>query len=131
MMLRASAVLAMLALMPQTTAAETVLRWGSPRDIYSLDPYSFGSTSNLAFLNHIYEGLVRYTPEFEVVPALAERWELVAPDTWRFHLRQGVRFHDGAAFTADDVVASMTRVSDAKSPLRGNIPTFIRKQTRS
>lgn len=125
MMLRASAVLAMLALMPQTTAAETVLRWGSPRDIYSLDPYSFGSTSNLAFLNHIYEGLVRYTPEFEVVPALAERWEFVAPDTWRFHLRQGVKFHDGAAFTADDVVASMTRVSDAKSPLRGNIPTFV------
>jgi len=50
--------------------AET-LRWGGARDIFSLDPYSYGSTSNLAFLNHIYEGLVRYTPEFVVEPALA------------------------------------------------------------
>ncbi|MDO5611953.1 MAG: ABC transporter substrate-binding protein [Paracoccus sp. (in: a-proteobacteria)] len=105
--------------------AENVLKWGGSRDIFSLDPYSYGSTSNLAFLNHVYEGLVRYTPEFEVVPALAERWDFVAPDTWRFHLRQGVTFHDGAAFTADDVLASMKRVSDPASPLRGNIPTYV------
>lgn len=124
-MLRTFALLALLAVVPQTGTADTVLRWGSPRDIYSLDPYSYGSTSNLAFLNHIYEGLVRYTPEFEVVPALAERWEFVGPDTWRFHLRHGVKFQDGADFTADDVIASMTRVSDEKSPLRGNIPTFV------
>lgn len=124
-MLRTSALLALLALVPQTGTADTVLRWGSPRDIYSLDPYSYGSTSNLAFLNHIYEGLVRYSPEFEVVPALAERWEFVGSDTWRFHLRQGVTFQDGADFNADDVIASMTRVSDEKSPLRGNIPTFV------
>lgn len=39
--------------------AEHTLRWGAPQDIFSLDPYSYGSTSNLAFLNHVYEGLVR------------------------------------------------------------------------
>lgn len=105
--------------------AENVLRWGGARDIYSLDPYSLGSTSNLAFLNHIYEGLVRYTPEFEVEPALAESWKLIGPATWRFHLRKGITFQNGAEFNADDVLASMERVSDPESPLRGNIPTYV------
>ena len=54
-------------------SAET-LRWGSRADLYSLDPYSVPSTSNLAFLNHIYEGLVRYGPDFKIEPALAESW---------------------------------------------------------
>lgn len=56
--------------------AETV-KWGSPADIYSLDPNSIPSTSNLAFLNHIYEGLVRYDKTFQIEPALATSWELV------------------------------------------------------
>ncbi|TYB83763.1 ABC transporter substrate-binding protein [Oceaniovalibus sp. ACAM 378] len=105
-------------------SAETTLRWADPLDIYSLDPYSYGSTSNLAFLNHIYDGLVRYTPEFEVVPALATKWELIDNKAWRFHLRQGVKFQNGAEFNADDVVASLNRASHPKSPLRGNIPLF-------
>ncbi|MEA1843954.1 MULTISPECIES: ABC transporter substrate-binding protein [Rhizobium/Agrobacterium group] len=103
--------------------AET-LRWGGRADLYSLDPYSVPSTSNLAFLNHIYEGLVRYGPDFKIEPALATEWKLVDEKTWRFTLRKGVKFHDGAEFTADDVVASFTRASDATSPLRGNIPVF-------
>ncbi|MDP9757356.1 ABC-type transport system substrate-binding protein [Agrobacterium tumefaciens] len=85
--------------------AET-LRWGGRADLYSLDPYSVPSTSNLAFLNHIYEGLVRYGPDFKIEPALATEWKLVDEKTWRFTLRKGVKFHDGAEFTADDVVAS-------------------------
>ncbi len=105
-------------------SAET-LRWGGRADLYSLDPYSVPSTSNLAFLNHIYEGLVRYGPEFQIEPALATEWKLSDDGkTWRFTLRKGVKFHDGADFTADDVVASFTRVSDATSPLRGNIPLY-------
>jgi peptide/nickel transport system substrate-binding protein len=104
--------------------AET-LRWGGARDIFSLDPYSYGSTSNLAFLNHIYEGLVRYTPEFVVEPALATSWELIDNKVWRFKLREGVKFQDGSDFTSADVVASMKRVSHPSSPLRGNIPLFV------
>ena len=41
----------------------------------------------------------------------------------RFRLRQGVKFHNGAPFSADDVVASLTRVSDDASP-QGNLPAF-------
>ncbi|MBB6466353.1 ABC transporter substrate-binding protein [Aminobacter carboxidus] len=103
--------------------AET-LKWGSSRDIYSLDPYSYGDSYTLSFLNHVYEGLVRYDANLEIEPALATSWETVSDTVWRFHLREGVKFHNGADFTADDVIASLTRVSDPVSPLRGNLPAY-------
>lgn len=108
--------------------AETV-KWGSRADIYSLDPNSIPSTSNLAFLNHIYEGLVRYDKTFGLEPALGTEWELVDGKFWRFKIREGVTFHNGAALTADDVVASFKRAADPGSPLKGNMPLFkdIRK----
>jgi peptide/nickel transport system substrate-binding protein len=105
-------------------ASANTLRWGAGRDINSLDPYSYGSTFTLSFLNHVYEGLVRYNADLQIEPALAESWETVESNIWRFHLRKGVKFHDGADFTADDVVASLTRVSDPSSPLRGNLPAY-------
>ncbi|MDV6228346.1 ABC transporter substrate-binding protein [Nitratireductor aquimarinus] len=105
-------------------AGAATLKWGSRADIYSLDPVSVASTSNLAFLNHIYEGLVRYGPDFQIEPALATKWELIDDKYWRFTLREGVKFHDGDAFNADDVIASLKRVSDPESPLRGNIPLY-------
>ena len=107
------------------SASAASLKWGGRADIYSLDPVSVASTSNLAFLNHIYEGLIRYGPNFEIQPALATEWKLIDNKYWRFTLRKGVKFHNGAEFTADDVVASMNRVSDATSPLRGNIPLYV------
>lgn len=119
----ATAVLAAVLLAGPAYAA--TLKWGGRADIYSLDPVSVASTSNLAFLNHIYEGLVRYGPNFEIEPALATEWKLIDNRHWRFSLRQGVKFHNGADFDADDVVASMKRVSDPNSPLRGNIPLYV------
>lgn len=103
--------------------AET-LKWGSSRDIYSLDPYSYGDSYTLSFLNHVYEGLVRYDANLKIEPALATSWETVSDTVWRFHLREGVKFHNGADFNADDVIASLTRVSDPVSPLRGNLPAY-------
>src|SRR5690606_6716148 len=93
------------------------LKWGAAHDIYSLDPYSYGDSYTLAFLNHVYEGLVRYDANLKIEPALAESWENVSETVWRFHLRQGAKFHDGAEFTADDVRASLKRVSHPVSPL--------------
>jgi peptide/nickel transport system substrate-binding protein len=106
------------------SASAQTLRWGAAREIASLDPYSFGDTFTLAVLNHVYEGLVRYDDQLHIEPALATSWETVSPTVWRFHLRQGVRFHNGAPFTADDVIASLQRVSHPDSPLRGNLPAY-------
>ncbi|MDP4032744.1 MAG: ABC transporter substrate-binding protein, partial [Pseudorhodobacter sp.] len=113
-----------LACLAGDVSAET-LRWGAARDINSLDPYSYGSTFTISFLNHVYEGLVRYNENLEIEPALATEWEVLEGNVWRFRLREGVKFHDGAEFTADDVVASLTRVSHPDSPLRGNLPAYV------
>ena len=106
------------------SAQADTFRWGASRDIGSLDPYSYGDSFTLGVLNHVYEGLVRYNRELKIEPALATSWEIVSPTTWRFTLREGVKFHDGADFTAEDVQASLIRATNEKSPLKGNIPAY-------
>ncbi len=59
------------------------MKWGAGREIASLDPYSYGETFTLSVLNHVYEGLVRYTGDLKIEPALAQSWETVTPTTWR------------------------------------------------
>lgn len=78
-------------------------------DAASLDPYALAETFTLAFLGLTYEPLVGRGKNLELVPALAEEWELVGDRTWRFKLRPDVTFHDGSPFTADDVVFSFER----------------------
>ncbi|MFO1210808.1 MAG: ABC transporter substrate-binding protein [Amaricoccus sp.] len=59
---------------------------------------------------NVFEGLTRFAPDGTIVPALAESWD-IAPDglSWVFHLRHGVKFHDGTPMTAEDVVFSFDR----------------------
>lgn len=88
--------------------AET-LRMASQGDATSLDPHSHNESFTNYFLANIYEGLVARDKTFEIAGQLAESWEQVDATTWRFNLRDGVTFHDGSAFTADDVIFSMDR----------------------
>jgi peptide/nickel transport system substrate-binding protein len=84
-----------------------------------------GETIN-ACLN-TFDGLLAYKiGGVEVVPALAEKYEPNADLTeWTFHLRQGVKFQNGAALTANDVVATYDMMWDAKSPNhKGNTGVF-------
>jgi peptide/nickel transport system substrate-binding protein len=60
---------------------------------------------------NIFDTLVTLSPTYEVLPGLATRWELRPPNTYRFTLRQGVKFHDGTPFTAKDVVWSIQRIA--------------------
>ncbi|HBT01713.1 MAG TPA: peptide ABC transporter [Citreicella sp.] len=109
-----------------TAQAETVLKWGANRDIGSLDPYSYGDSFTINVLNHVYEGLVRYNRDLKIEPALATSWEILEDQiTWRFTLREDVTFHNGNPFTAEDVVASLERVSHETSPLKGNLPAYV------
>src|SRR6218665_631211 len=58
----------------------------------------------------VYEGLVSYDrKKFAIETLLATSWKEISPTQMRFTLRQGVRFHDGSALTADDVVFSLQR----------------------
>ncbi len=98
------------------------LKMADSTDIAGMDPHSMTESNTIGFLHHVFEPLVRYNKELKVEPALAESWEVVDPTTWRFHLRKGVKFHNGNPFTADDVVASINRAVHETSPVKSNLP---------
>lgn len=68
---------------------------------------------------NIFESLVRLTPDYQVEPLLAESWEFVEPNTFRFKLREGVTFHDGTPFTSEAVVWTMGRIAEAGGGVLG------------
>lgn len=97
------------------------LRFAAQGDINSFDPYVFDETFTTGFLGNIYEGLIRRDADLKIQPSLAESWEMVEPTRWRFKLRQGVKFHDGSPFTADDVLFSADRVRANGSDLKNRL----------
>lgn len=103
-------------------------QWAPPRSLdYCRDANAFGVEA----LIPIYEGLVSfdYKPgedfrrELKVVPYLSERWEQPDETTFIFHLRKGVKWHDGKSLNADDVVFSLNFIRDQKNAClkRGNL----------
>jgi peptide/nickel transport system substrate-binding protein len=90
------------------------LKWGAQNDILTLDPHSQNHSTTHSIMQHTYEGLTRYTKDFQVEPCLATSWQQISPTHWRFNLRKGVKFHDGSPFTADDVVFSYGRIIQPK-----------------
>jgi peptide/nickel transport system substrate-binding protein len=88
--------------------AET-FRFAFQGDVASMDPYALAENFSSSFHHNMHEPLVRYDENLQIEPALAVSWELVDPKTWRFTLREGVKFHNGNDFGADDVVFSFKR----------------------
>jgi peptide/nickel transport system substrate-binding protein len=97
------------------------LRYANDGDVNSMDPYARNETFLLTFNNNMYEPLVGRGRDLKLQPALATEWTQTSPTVWRFKLRQGVKFHDGTPFTADDVVFSYERVLAPGSNLSGNL----------
>jgi len=110
------------------TDAET-FTWSTASDPTTMDPHAAATAPVLGFLNNIYEGLVRRGPDMTLEPSLAESWEAMGAEGWRFQLRSGVTFHDGAAFNADDVVFSFERASDENSDIQAFFATIDRVET--
>jgi peptide/nickel transport system substrate-binding protein len=106
-------------------AAENVLRWGNADDAKTADPHSYSDIDNESVMQQIYDTLVAFDSNMGIADHLALAWQPLNPTTWEFELRQGVRFHDGTPFTAEDVVFSIRRAqaktSDVKDQLRSVI----------
>lgn len=83
-----------------------------PSDIVSLDPHGSNDDPSEQIRDTIYEPLVTHDEDLKLVPALAEEYEQVDETTWRFKLREGVKFHDGSDFNADVVKANIERIQD-------------------
>jgi peptide/nickel transport system substrate-binding protein len=97
-----------------------LLRVGLDVDADTLDPRLTRNTSGRRITELAFNGLVAISPEYTPVPDLAERWENPDDKTWVFHLKQGVKFHDGSDFTANDVKFTYESVLDQtfNSPAR-------------
>src|SRR3984885_15772556 len=103
-------------------ASAQTLRYANQGDLKSLDPYTLKETTTIAHPAHIYEGLTTRDKDLKIIPALAESWETPEPTRWRFHLRKGVKFHNGDPFTADDVIFSAARVRATGSNFIAAVP---------
>ncbi len=103
-------------------ASSQVLRYANQGELKSLDPYTLKETTTIAHHAQVYEGLVGRDKDLKIVPALAESWQTLDPLHWRFHLRKGVKFHNGDPFTADDVLFSADRVRASGSNFLSNVP---------
>jgi peptide/nickel transport system substrate-binding protein len=103
--------------------AQTV-RIGNQGDALSMDPHSLNESLQLSVTNNVYEPLVGRDSQLRLAPALATSWKQVSPTVWRFELRQGVKFHDGTAFTADDVLFSFARAAGDGSDMKSYTNDF-------
>lgn len=110
-----TAVVSALAIAMAGAADAKTFRWSSQGDILTMDPHSQNEGLNNSMADHIYEPLVNRGKTMAIEPCLATSWTLVNPTTMRFKLREGVKFHDGAPFTADDVVFSVGRALEKTS----------------
>ena len=93
-----------------------IVAWGATGPIENVDNYFNTNRTGIWFSRMVWDQLIYREPKtFEYKPLLAESWEAVSPTTWRFKLRQGVKFHNGEPFDADDVVFTLNWISDEKN----------------
>src|SRR6266850_2985828 len=85
------------------------VKWARGADALTLDPHAQNEGPTIAFNNQVYESLIARDDANKLVPGLAVSWRLAEPTVWEFKLRQGIKFHGGEDFTADDVVFSFQR----------------------
>jgi len=103
-------VAALLAVAPMAFAGGKTLRMAYDADPASLDPHEQLASATLQLSHLVFDPLVRRRKDNTFEPRLATSWEQLDDVTLRFHLRDGVRFHSGRTFTADDVVWTFNRL---------------------
>lgn len=113
-----------IALIAPAVGAQT-LTVGSAAPVTTIDPHFHNVGPNNALTMHIFDRLVERDGRARPHPSLAESWRVVSDTVWEFKLRQGVTWHDGRPFTADDVVFTFSRVPNVpNSP--GGFQGFLR-----
>ncbi|UWR08490.1 ABC transporter substrate-binding protein [Ruegeria sp. B32] len=119
-------VLTLLMTTTSLASAET-LRWARSGDALTLDPHSQNEGPTHTVRHQMYEPLIIRDTSGAFEPALATDWAPSEsdPNVWVFDLRQGVKFHDGADFTAEDVVFSINRAKQPNSDMKELINSIV------
>lgn len=90
---------------------QNTLTIGVRQEAQSLDPHWTQLSAEKQVEEHIFERLVALDVNSRPIPGLATSWRTISDTTWEFQLRQGVTWHDGRPFTADDVVFTFNRLT--------------------
>lgn len=108
---------------------EWILRDSASANLTGLDPIQIVDATTLNTLANCYEGLVVYNADGEIVPGLAERWEISDDGlVWTFYLKPNIRFHPwgelpefkhSGILSAEDVVYSLARCVTAPTSFNG------------
>lgn len=87
----------------------------------TMDPRLATDVQSSRLTELIFNGLVKFDRNLDIVPDLCERWEMTGKDRFRFYLKKGIRFHTGENFTSADVVYTFKSLlsDELKSPLKG------------
>lgn len=123
----AAAVLALAASGCRPAQPPRTLLVGLNRAPLTLDPHYHNDAVTWSFLANFYDGLVRFSADMRLEPALALRWEQVEPSMWRFTLRPDARFSSGERVRPEDVAASILRGrDDPRSNVRHHLAGITR-----
>ena len=112
---------------PAAAPSDNVLRVAWHSEPVSLDPHYDTSGSIMPIQRAIHEPLIKLGTDMQYIPWLATSWEQVSETTYRFKLRQGVKFHSGNPFNAQAVKAFFDRTFDKDEPGRQRswIPSLV------
>ncbi|MBI1736347.1 MAG: twin-arginine translocation signal domain-containing protein [Candidatus Rokubacteria bacterium] len=91
---------------------------GQGGDIAFFDPHMSTSSNDIRVSFNVFDNLVARYPDQKLHPALATEWKLEGQTTWRFKIRQGVKWHNGDPFTAADAKWSIERTYNPANKLR-------------
>lgn len=113
------------------TAEARPLKWAAAGDALTIDPHGQNEGPTTSLNQNIYESLTERDHAGKLLPLLASSWRVLPddPTTWEFKLESGVKFHDGSAFTADDVVFSYERAMQPTSDFKGYL-TSVEKVSK-
>ena len=81
-------------------------------DVSKFDPHYSTSSNDVRVSFNLFDNLTSRHPDGKLYPGLATEWKLEGPTSWRFKLRQGVKFHNGDPLTSADVKYSIERTYD-------------------
>jgi peptide/nickel transport system substrate-binding protein len=93
-----------------------LMTWGLEVAQGNLVPFGAISQGQVDSTEMLYDGLVEWDKDLLIKPAVAESWETPDDKTWIWHLRKGVKFHDGTEITADDVKYSIELQANPPPP---------------